>query len=113
MGANFTAFINESIDYLFPTEKEALRKRPEREKMDLVLREFMTRRFLLIFDGFERTLRAYAGLSACYIGDEYKREEGEKYRECLDPNLSWFLRALGNPQCKTKSLLKHVYIHSN
>ncbi len=105
--ATFQAFINEMIGILFPEKEKELLQRSDREKIDLILLEFTRNNFLIVFDGFERTLRAYAlaGLSVCYIGDEYQKGIGEKFRQCLDLNLSQFIRSLTNPQCKTKMIM--------
>jgi len=103
--ANFSAFINETISFLFPEKEEMLRQLSDREKIDRVLRELRKNKYLIIFDGFERTLRAYMSISACYHADDCRPVSEERHRQCVDPNLSWFLRAISSLDCKTKTLL--------
>jgi hypothetical protein len=76
-----------------------------RERMECLYHILRDNRFLLVLDGVERVLRAYAGLGSPYQGDEVKEDKKEDYRACIDPNVATFLQWLcsGNP--KTKTLL--------
>ena len=62
----------------------------DREKLDIVLHALEQRRILLILDGFERELRAYAGYRAPYQGDEAGGEDGN---DCVDPRAAEFLES--------------------
>ncbi len=103
--ADFRAFLNELGDGVFKEDREHYKSLAEREKLDYTFNYFSNNNYLLIFDGFERTLRAYMGISACYIGDDCKLEDRERHRQCVDSNLAWFLRALTAINCNSKTLL--------
>jgi tetratricopeptide (TPR) repeat protein len=72
--------------------------------MEILYSLLYNHRFLLVIDGVERVLRAYAGLGSPYQGDEVREDERGDYRACIDPNVGIFLQRLaGIP--KTKTLL--------
>jgi len=53
------------------------------------------RRILLVLDGLERELRAYARLDAAYLGDDAAVDDRDG-RCCIDPTLAEFLRCLAS-----------------
>lgn len=70
-----------------------------------LVEELRSRRFLLVLDGLERTLRGYTGADAIGSTDldvALKEEE----RSFSDPNLNWFLRMMAStPQPAGRILL--------
>ena len=62
----------------------------DREKLDVVLDALEQRCILLILDGFERELRAYAGYRAPYLGDV---KGGGDDNDCVDPRAAEFLQS--------------------
>ena len=60
---------------------------------------------LLVLDGFERELRAYASLMAAYQEEGVAESEGADSRSCSDPAASTFLRGIAAGALKGKVLL--------
>ena len=59
-----------------------------RQQTDALLRILRQPGTLLILDGFERALRAYASLDAAYQGDEVQARAGRDHRsqrDCVSP----------------------------
>ena len=63
------------------------------------------RRLLLVLDGFERELRAYAGLSAAYQGNDVDEDRADLYRTCIDPHAAAFLRAVAALPMRSRVLI--------
>ena len=61
--------------------------------------------FLLVLDGAERLLRAYARLDAAYRGDDIQEEERDTHLLCADPRVGQLLQALCSYGMRTKTLL--------
>ncbi len=87
--SHFGAFLDRAARYVEASD-DSTAELSDREKLDIVLRALEQRRILLILDGFERELRAYAGYRAPYQGDEGGGEDGN---DCVDPRASEFLRS--------------------
>ena len=87
--AHFGAFLDRAVSYVEASD-ESTAALSDREKLDIVLRALEQRRILLILDGFERELRAYAGYRAPYQGDEGGGEDGN---DCVDPRAAEFLQS--------------------
>jgi hypothetical protein len=77
---------------LLAGDADAVRSAPPRERVDRLLKALTLPGTLLILDGFERNLRAFAGLASAYRGDEMAAES--RARECVSPLAEVFLRAL-------------------
>ncbi len=87
--SHFGAFLDRAVGYVGASDGSSA-DLSDREKLDIVLRALEQRRILLIFDGFERELRAYAGYRAPYQGDDAGGEDGN---DCVDPRAAEFLRS--------------------
>ena len=87
--AHFGAFLDRAASYVAPGDASTAAL-SDREKLDNVLRALEQRHILLILDGFERELRAYAGYHAPYQGDEAGGEDGN---DCVDPRAAEFLQS--------------------
>ena len=87
--AHFGAFLDRATRYVRASDDSAAGL-SDREKLDIVLGALQRRRILLILDGFERELRAYAGDRAPYQGDE---DGGEDGNDCVDPRAAEFLQS--------------------
>ena len=87
--SHFGAFLDRAARYV-GTSDDSTADLSNRDKLDLVLGALGQRRILLILDGFERELRAYAGYRAPYQGDEAGGEDGN---DCVDPRAAEFLRS--------------------
>ena len=87
--AHFGAFLDRVARYVGASDGSTAGL-SGREKLDIVLAALGQRRILLILDGFERELRAYAGYRAPYQGDV---EGGGDDNDCVDPRAAYFLQA--------------------
>ena len=87
--AHFGSFLDRASRYV-GAEHDSTAGLSGREKLEVVLRALEQRHILLILDGFERELRAYAGYRAPYQGDE---AGGEDDNDCVDPRAAEFLRS--------------------
>ena len=87
--AHFGSFLDRASRYV-GAEHDSTAGLSDREKLEVVLRALEQRHILLILDGFERELRAYAGYRAPYQGDE---AGGEDDNDCVDPRAAEFLRS--------------------
>ncbi|MHC4127083.1 MAG: hypothetical protein ACYTE6_01080 [Planctomycetota bacterium] len=105
-GAGFSAFLDEALVYLSggavrPTSYLSSRA----EKLESLLDLLRDGRFLLILDGFERELRAFASLGAPYQGDEHAGGSRGDERLCSDLHAAEFLRRLAAQQIASRVLL--------
>ena len=87
--AHFGAFLDRAARYV-GSGNASTAGLSDREKLDNVLRALEQRRILLILDGFERELRAYAGYRGPYQGDV---AGGGDENDCVDPRAAEFLRS--------------------
>jgi tetratricopeptide (TPR) repeat protein len=102
--ARFESFLAKAIQYASQGKIDPKEIGSTRERMEILYSLLYNHRFLLVLDGVERVLRAYAGLGSPYQGDEVKEDERGDFRACIDPNVGIFLQRLaGIP--KTKTLL--------
>jgi hypothetical protein len=97
--ATFAAFVHEALLYASGG----------RTGFDDPLRSLLTllaqKRYLLILDGFERELRAYAGLNAAYQGDEVGGVDPD-LRTCIDLHAAAFLPSMAStPTMRSRVLL--------
>jgi tetratricopeptide (TPR) repeat protein len=102
--AGFGHFLDHAIEYASSGETDPKKIDSTRDKMDILYSLLSEHRFLLVFDGVERVLRAYAGMGSPYQGDEVTPDEREDYRACIDPHCSTFLQMLAGVP-KTKILI--------
>ena len=86
--ADFGAFLSRAVEYV-GARHASPEKLSDRERLEILLNALAQRRILLILDGFERELRAYAGYRAPYQGDETVQDGGN---DCCDPRAAMFLQ---------------------
>jgi tetratricopeptide (TPR) repeat protein len=103
--ARFETFLMKAIQYASEGKIDAKEIPSTRDRMDALYKFLYEKRFLLILDGVERVLRAYAGLGSPYQGDEVKKDEQKDYLKCIEPNVGTFLQWLAGQDIKTKTLL--------
>lgn len=103
--ASFDSFLRKSIQYASKGEIDAKEMVSVRNGMDTLYTLLSSNRFLLVLDGVERMLRAYAGLGSPYQGDEVKEDDRGDFRSCVEPNVGTFLQWLASGKPKTKTLL--------
>ena len=110
--ANFQNFLEYAVNKLsfgrksiqnFTFIDQGKKKVSYTEMQDYVQDSLREKTFLLILDGMERTTKAYRGRSHSY--DFEKLEEIlDEDRECIDPQLTQFLKFLANPAVESKTL---------
>ena len=102
--AGFESFLNHSIEYASEGKVDAKKIESRRDKMDELYSLLSENQFILVLDGVERLLRAYAGMGSPYQGDDVKEDEKKDYKACIEPNCGTFLQMLASVQ-KTKTLI--------
>ncbi|KPL01566.1 MAG: hypothetical protein AMJ90_07575, partial [candidate division Zixibacteria bacterium SM23_73_2] len=103
--ARFETFLGKALQYVSEGKIDPKDIPSNRERMDTLYNLLYNKRFLLVLDGVERVLRAYAGMGSPYQGDEVTTDEREDFRRCIDPNVATFLQELATGNLKTKTLL--------
>ncbi|MCJ7645641.1 HNH endonuclease [bacterium] len=89
--ARFETFLMKAIQYASEGKIDAKEIPSTRDRMDVLYKFLCEKHFLLVLDGVERVLRAYAGLGSPYQGDEVKKDEKD-FRACIEPNAGIFLQ---------------------
>jgi len=94
--ASYENFVIRTLAYVSGRPEEEVRKEPLSECEELLLNTLDQRPFLLVLDGLERILVAYAGMGAAHIQDEEVNEAEQqlRLRQTIDPRAGRFLRLL-------------------
>ncbi len=103
--AGFESFLNQSLRYVSQGEIDPRVIPSVHDRMVCLSHILASQRFLLVLDGVERMLAAYAGLSSVYNGDDIKEDRKGEFRSCIDPNFAVFLKKMANELTQTKTLL--------
>jgi tetratricopeptide (TPR) repeat protein len=90
--AGFSNFLDDALAYVSDGQIDPAQVPSAHEKVQALLVLLQQRRVLLVLDGFERALRAYASLSAAYQGNEVTEDARGDYRACIDPHAGLFLQ---------------------
>jgi hypothetical protein len=93
--ANFESFITHSLAYVKRQPLPEILKFLLWEREKQLLAALNSKPFLIILDGLERLLIAYARMDAARIGDGQVYEE-RGFRKTIDPRIGRFLRKLGS-----------------
>ena len=102
--AGFESFLNHSIEYASEGKVDAKKIESSRDKMNELYSLLSGNQFILVLDGVERLLRAYAGIGSPYQGDDVEEDEKKDYKACVEPNCGTFLQMLASVP-KTKTLI--------
>jgi tetratricopeptide (TPR) repeat protein len=89
--ATFAAFVDYALDHL-GDGSAGPGLASMHDKVGALVNLLQQRRLLLVLDGFERELRAYASLSAVYQGDSVTEDGQGEYRACTDIHAAGLLR---------------------
>ena len=103
--ARFETFLLKALQYSSEGKTDVQAIPSTRDRMEALYKLLCNNRFLLVLDGVERVLRAYAGLGSPYQENEVKEDERGDFRACIDPNVGNFLQWLASSNVKTKTLL--------
>jgi tetratricopeptide (TPR) repeat protein len=104
-GARFTAFLDAALAYAGGGTLDLKSIPSAYEKARALVGLLQRRRLLLVLDGFERELRAYASSNAAYEGDAVAEEAVNDFRACTDPRAESFLGWLATPSMRSQTLI--------
>jgi len=90
--AGCSVFLNEALTYASGGSVDPREIASDYDKLRELIALLQERRLLLVLDGLERELRAYASLSAAYQGDDVVEDAQSDFRACTDPHTADFLR---------------------
>jgi tetratricopeptide (TPR) repeat protein len=103
--SSFALFLDKALAYASGGSLDSVSNPSVHDKVRSLVNLLQKRRLLLVLDGFERELRAYASLSAVYQGDEVVEDTLGNYRACTDPHASNFLRWVAALPLQSRILL--------
>ena len=103
--SSFISFLDRALVYASGGSVNSVSNPSAHDKVRLLVNLLQERRLLLVLDGFERELRAYASLSAVYQGDDVIEDSQGNYRACTDPHASDFLRWVAALPMQSRILL--------
>ena len=92
--ATFENFVIRALAYVTKQPREEVRKIPAPEREEQLLAVLNREPFLLVLDGLERILIAYARLDAAHLSDEEADRADAGLRKTAGPNVGAFLRKL-------------------
>ena len=103
--STFGAFLNEALAYTTGGQVNPADIPSDYDKARTLLNLLRQRRILLVLDGFERQLRAYARLDAAYQGDAVTEDDRANFRSCADPHAARFLQEAAALPLRSRLLL--------
>ncbi len=103
--ASFEAFVSEAVTYVSGGEMDPGEIPSTYDKVNTLVRLLQDRRVLLVLDGFERQLRAYAGLGAAYQGDTVAENARGDQLACIDPHAKRLLEYVASTALQARVLL--------
>lgn len=103
--ASFTTFLDKALTYASNGMQDLIDMPSTHDKVRALVDLLHQRYLLIVLDGFERELRAYASLSASYQGDAVTADTRGDYRACADPHLANFLRWSATLPLRSRVLL--------
>ena len=92
--AHFENFITRALAYVSGQPREEVEKLPQSERVERLLAALDREPFLLVLDGLERILVAYARMDAAHLSDEDVDAGQHRLRRATDPRAGAFLRSL-------------------
>ncbi|HUT01588.1 MAG TPA: HNH endonuclease signature motif containing protein, partial [Phycisphaerae bacterium] len=95
--ASFASFVADALVYCSGGRVDPQAIPSPHDRVVRLLGLLQRRRVLLVLDGLERALRAYAGLGGAYQGDDVTEDQKQRHRACVDPYAGAFLRAAASP----------------
>jgi len=101
----FEGFLSRALTYVSGGQVDPAAIPSAYDRARALVELLRQRRLLLVLDGFERELRAYASLSAAYQGDAVIEDERGDFRGCTDPHASKLLSWLAGGTLRGRILL--------
>jgi len=102
--ASFATFLHRALTYVSSGAVDP-RSMSTYEKIQTLITLLQRHYFLLILDGFERELRAYASTASVYQGNTVREDIHGNFRVCIDPHEGNFLRWLAAGPLLSKVLV--------
>ncbi|MFC2036759.1 restriction endonuclease [Chloroflexota bacterium] len=103
--SSFAAFVDRALAYASEGRVDPAELLTLHDKVRALIDLLNQHRLLVVLDGFERELRAYASLSAVYQGDTVTEDARDDYRACSDPHAANFLRWVAAIAIRSRVLL--------
>ncbi len=103
--AHFTNFVNEALRYASAGRFDPAGLPSSYERVQALFNFLQQQRLLLVLDGFERELTAYASLNAAYQGDGIDEQQPDHVRCCIDPLAAAFLQGIASVPMQSRVLL--------
>jgi len=103
--AGFVGFLDRALSYAGGGKLDLAAIPSAYDKARALVDLLRQRRLLLVLDGLERELRAYASLSAAYQGDAVAEDERGDFRACTDPHAGTLLGWLAAGPLRGRVLL--------
>jgi predicted MPP superfamily phosphohydrolase/tetratricopeptide (TPR) repeat protein len=100
--AQFNTFVQRAIVYAATDRPRETQNAFERTRR--LAETLNNRRLLIVLDGYEREMIAYAGQSGAYQGDDLRTDERRSVNDSIDPNAASFFRWIGD-QARSKLLI--------
>jgi tetratricopeptide (TPR) repeat protein len=102
---SFEGFLDRALTYAGGGKLDLAAIPSAYDKATALVELLRQHRLLLVLDGFERELRAYASLSAAYQGDAVTEDERGDFRACTDPHAGSLLGWLAAGPLRSRVLL--------
>ena len=102
---SFEGFLNRALSYAGGGKLDLAAIPSAYDKAAALVGLLRQHRLLLVLDGFERELRAYASLSAAYQGDAVAEDEHGDFQACTDPHAGTLLGWLAAGPLRGRVLL--------
>jgi tetratricopeptide (TPR) repeat protein len=110
--ARFARFLDEALTYASGGRVNPAAIPSTYDRLKSLISNLQQHHFLLVLDGFERELRAYASLNAAYQGDAVAEDTRGDFRACTDPHATDFLRwVAAGPQQSRVLLTSRLFPH--
>jgi tetratricopeptide (TPR) repeat protein len=103
--SSFAAFLDKALAYVSNGNLNPATISSTYDKVSELVSLLQQHYFLIVLDGFERELRAYASLSVVYQGDKVSEDGQDDYRACTDIHAAYFLRWAAALTLKSRVLL--------
>ncbi len=103
--ATFSSFINQALIYTSAGDINPINITSVYEKAQTLLILLQQHQFLVVLDGFERELRAYANHMTTYEESNTQADMQDNFRVCTDPHMGSLLRWLAASSHSSKILL--------
>jgi tetratricopeptide (TPR) repeat protein len=103
--AGCPAFLDTALTYASGGQVDPRGIPSDYDKLQRLVALLQERRLLLVLDGLERQLRAYASLSAAYQGDTVPQDVQGDPNSCTDPHAADFLRQVAALPLRSRVLI--------